>query len=154
MMTTQSGTSFEAYHGGGNSATPPYIVGNDTSNATNNIALTHINYNATKQAPVMLIDDDKKIFLTNVISGRRKLIISPPLIITPSYDKSLRLYTYEDNQLGISVFAETMDYFNDDLREQLFVLWDVYALEGDPNRLTDKARKLQIALLRRFKEIV
>jgi len=153
MMTTQTETTYSAYGGGRVTPTSPIIVGRDTSNTTNNVNIFNINDGATPLATPMLIDDDT-IFLTNVESGGRKLIFSPPLIITPSYDESLQLYTYEDNQLGISVFAETKGCLKDDLCEQLFVLWDVYALESDPNRLTNKARLLQIALLRRFKEVV
>ena len=84
--------------------------------------------------------------------GSRRLIIDPPLTLSPTMDEdSGQLYVVSDEGLGIHVFAQTREQLADELAEQLIFQWDAYARES-PDRLTAPARRLREALRTQMRE--
>ena len=92
-----------------------------------------------------------KLNITTAKLSNRTLTIDPPLELTPIFDESKKLYIIEDESLSILVFAHNLELLHSELIEELFFLWDAYALE-DPELLTEKSQELQTALQKRFHE--
>jgi len=82
----------------------------------------------------------------------RQLAIEPPLSLAPRMDDSSQLFVLIEESLGIDVFAQTRDQVADEFHEQMFFLWDAFALEA-PDQLTPGALKLREALLGRVREV-
>jgi DNA-binding transcriptional regulator YiaG len=82
----------------------------------------------------------------------RVLVLEPPLSLTPTLDaESLPLLEAEVPDLGLQACAATREALVDEIVEQLFFLWDEYALE-DPKKLSPAAERLRGVLLARMRE--
>jgi hypothetical protein len=82
----------------------------------------------------------------------RKLSIDPPLQVVPALDESEQLLTALVGNIGLDVFAPTREELVDEVSEQIFFLWDTYALSSDED-LTESARKLKFNLLAQLEDI-
>lgn len=86
--------------------------------------------------------------------GGRVLLCDPQLKIPLRLEKDegRTYYIAEDRKLDIHVFAADRKTLLEELAEQLFFMWDTYAL-GNPDALTDDAQQLGEILRKRFREI-
>ena len=88
----------------------------------------------------------------SVIKGEEyDLIIDPRLTLIIKRDvDSPGLLNVTDNSLGIDATSYSRDELIHILEEQIFFLWETYALEK-PDNLTPRAQQLRNRLLRRIR---
>lgn len=82
----------------------------------------------------------------------RALVITPPLELEPELDDEIGQYlVVADQGLEIEASARTREALLDELEEQLFYLYDTFAL-GDVSTMTTKAAALTLRLAARLRE--
>ncbi len=84
--------------------------------------------------------------ITEFIYDGRELRFKKPLYLTPKHDETKVSLCLQYEQLGIDVFASTREELQNEINEQLAVLWKEYALEDETN-LSPAAIKLKKHLL-------
>lgn len=109
----------------------------------------------TKMSEVSLIEavDLSQMTFTSVNRDGRTLAISPPLVVTPVLDEETNQYLeVREDALGLFAFANNRELLVDEIEEQLFFLWDEYAMVGE-DTLVEAAQGVRLALLERLEEV-
>jgi len=88
--------------------------------------------------------------LAKIRNGRRRLVITPALLVTATKEDGMLVYT--NSELDIHLFAETLSDLLDEIEEEVVFLWDEYAC-AEPEDLSPKAQELRLVILQRMKEI-
>ena len=96
--------------------------------------------------------DLSALVLDEFICKGETLKASPSLLLEPTLDESKQLLCVEHGELGLDVYATTREVLLAELREQLAMLWQEYALARD-DELDAPARQLKQALLKRISEV-
>lgn len=91
--------------------------------------------------------------LAKFVFGQLHLAAFPHLVLQLTLDESKQLLCVEDQDLGILTFAQTRESLLSEISEQVAMLWREYALAND-SELDEPARKMKIALLARFSEVI
>lgn len=89
------------------------------------------------------------IVIKSIKKDGRTLHFDPRLELVPVVDK--QLIVLQDDMLNIYVYTRNRDTLMEELKVELFLLWDEYAQEL-PENLTPKAQKLREILLMRCRE--
>lgn len=87
-----------------------------------------------------------------VKNDRWNLRFNEPLVLEVFLDESKQLLCAEHPSLDIDVYAFTREDLLEELREQVIMLWQEYAL-ADPDELTPRARDLRSRLLEAIQEV-
>lgn len=90
--------------------------------------------------------DLSPFYISEFQSSGYRLRFSQPLTLLPELDDTRELICLEHAGLGIGVFAPTRDLLEQELQDDLDVLWRNYALAED-DQLTQDARQLKKNLL-------
>ena len=102
-----------------------------------------------------LVDSDtntRPVVIEDVRYLGRTFHFKTYLELCPAYDETGELLCLEYKPLGIHVFANCRKELNAELAEQICMLWDEYACEGDEN-LTPAAIQLKKNLLAALEEV-
>lgn len=98
-------------------------------------------------------DLDLSPFVLAEVTGKRvKLKLPSPITLTPTLSESEQLVCLEYARWNLDVFASTRLELFDELKEQIFMLWEEYAQEDD-QVLSEAAVALKKSLLEDFQEV-
>lgn len=109
----------------------------------------------TKMVEVSMIEavDLSPLTFEAVLRNGRLLVMKTPLVLSPALDAETNQYLeVGDPSLGLQVFANNREILVEEIEEQLFMLWDEYAL-AEPETLVEAAQQVQKALLERIEEV-
>ncbi len=100
------------------------------------------------------VDPSPITFTQFVEQGQKKLALITPLAFTPVLSKGAKqLYVIRDESMNIHVYATTREALMNDLKEQLFFLWDTFGSdEVDPKTLDQGALACRNELRKRLRE--
>lgn len=91
--------------------------------------------------------DTSPIVIESFQLGKRTLTCTPPLELIPFIDD--QSIVIKVDSLNIFVFAKNRHLLIEELKVEIFLLWDYYARES-PENLTPKAQELRKTLLSHF----